>query len=62
MALLRWVIDRKYFSVEGGRCTTAMNGPLGVSLWKYIRRWINFLHFITFEVRRWVIFGVVTSR
>ena len=35
----------------GGWCTKSINGPYGVSLWKYIQRgWTKFSCFIKFEV------------
>ena len=40
-----------YGSVGGGWCTKSINGPYGVSLWKYIQRgWTKFSCFIKFEV------------
>jgi hypothetical protein len=48
--LWRRAIEKRSGSLWGGWCTAVVNGPYGVSLWKYIRRdWEKFSRFINFE-------------
>jgi hypothetical protein len=50
-ALWRSAIEVKYGSVRGGWCSLLVTGPLGVSVWKFIRKgWDNVAKFLHFEV------------
>jgi hypothetical protein len=50
-ALWRRVIDQKYGSVGGGRHTSLVGGPYGVSLWKTISKGLElFSTFLEFKV------------
>jgi hypothetical protein len=50
-ALWRRVIEMKYGSEVGGRCTAHSRAPYGVSLWKHISKgWDKFSKYIRFEV------------
>jgi exonuclease III len=49
--LWRKVIEAKYGTVMGGWCSSPVNSPHGVSLWKTISKdWSSFKRFISFEV------------
>ena len=50
-ALWRQVIEMKYGSVWGGWCTSSVNGPYGVGLWKNISQgWPSFSSHILYDI------------